>query len=460
VAQNFITGDVDQSFLMPPDVRDWVDGDDLVWVVVDAVEQIDLGPLRRAYRADGHGRAAFDPAVMVAVLLLGYCLGERSSRRLERLCRRDVAFRVAARNLAPDHATIARFRARHEVALAGLFSEVLRLCAAAGLVKVGLVAVDGTKIGASASWSRNHTEAALAHQVAEAEAEFRRIAEQILAEAAQVDAAEDALWGDARGDELPVELRTRAGRLARLRAAKGRLAAEDAARRDAQRAKHDAWQERLAAGQSPGRRPHADPPKRGTGKPPRANTTDPDSRAMRCQHTLVQGYNAQAVVTADQVIVGTLLSQSATDQHHLQPTLAAAREQLTAAGIPPAITTVLADTGYATEAAFARAEDENWHLLAPLISDQQRARGEDPGGGVDPRRRPAATRAQHKLRTPQGRREYALRGRTVEPVFGQIKDQQRARQFSRRGLTACRAEWTLICTAHNLRKLHRHQRPR
>jgi transposase len=427
-------------------------------VIVAAVEQMDLGPLRRAYRADGHGRAAFDPAVMVAVLLLGYCLGERSSRRLERLCRRDVAFRVAARNLAPDHATLARFRVRHEAALAGLFSEVLRLCAAAGLVKVGLVAVDGTKIAASASWSRNYTEPALEHQVAEAETEFRRIAERILVEAGEVDAREDALLGDARGDELPVELRTRAERLARLRAAKERLAAEDAARRDAQRAKHDAWQARRDAGRSPGRRPHADPPRRGTGAPPRANTTDPDSRAMRSQHTLLQGYNAQAVVTAEQVIVGTLLSQTATDQHHLAPTLAAARQQLTAAGIDPTLTTVLADTGYATEAAFQQAETEGWHLLAPLVSDQDRARGADPGGGVDPRRRPAAARAQHKLRTPQGRREYALRGRTVEPVFGQIKDRQCARQFTRRGLTACQAEWTLICTAHNLRKLHRHKR--
>jgi transposase len=455
VPQNFITGDVDQSFLMPPDVRDWVEDDDLVWVVLDAVEQMDLGPLRRAYRADGHGRAAFDPAVMVAILLFGYCVGERSSRKLEGRCRRDVAFRVAARNLVPDHATIARFRVRHETAVAGLFSDVLRLCAAAGMVDVGLVAVDGTKIAANASWSRNYTEKALEHQVAEAEDEFRRIAERILAEAAAVDADEDALYGDTRGDELPPELRTRAGRLARLRAAKQRLAAEDAAKREAQQAKQQAWQARRDAGQRSGRKPHDEPPTRGTGKPPRANTTDPDSRAMRCQHTLVQGYNAQAVVTAEQVVVGTLLTQDATDHNQLIPSLNATREQLTNAGIDPRLSTVLADAQYATEAAFLLAEDEGWHLLAPLIGDEQRVRGDDPGGGIDPQRRPAAARAQHKLRTPQGRREYAIRGRTVEPVFGQIKDQQRVRRFSRHGLQACRAEWTLICTAHNLRKLHR-----
>ena len=442
---------------MPPDVRDWVDDDDLVWVVLGAVEQVDLGPLRAGYRADGHGRAAFDPAIMLAVMLLGYCVGERSSRRLERLCRKDVGFRVAARNLTPDHATIARFRVRHEAAVTGLFSEVLRLCAAAGMVNVGLVAVDGTKIAANASWSRNYTERALEHQVAEAEEEFARLARQILAEAAEVDAAEDAMFGDARGDELPAELRTREGRLARLRAAKEQLAAEDAAKRQAQQAKQDAWRARRDAGGPAGRKPRDEPPKRASGKPPRANTTDPDSRAMRCQHTLVQGYNGQAVVTAEQVIVGQLLTNFATDHHLLHPSLDAAREQLVAAGIEPRLDTVLADAGYANEDTFVRAEAVGLHLLAPLISDEQRALGADPGGGVDPTRRPAAARAQHKLRTPQGRREYALRGRTVEPVFGQIKDQQRARQLSRRGLRACQAEWALICTAHNLRKLHRHR---
>lgn len=442
---------------MPPDVRDWVDDGDLVWVVLDAVEQMDLAPLRAAYRVDGHGRAAFDPAIMVAVLLLGYCHGERSSRRLQRLCGRDVTFRVAARNLVPDHATIARFRTRHETALAGLFSDVLRLCAAAGMVKVGLVAVDGTKIAANASWSRNYTAAALEHQVSEAEEEFGKLAEQILAEAAQVDAAEDALYGDARGDELPPELRSREGRLARLRAAKERLAAQDVAKRDAQQVKKDAWQARRDAGQQGGRKPYDEPPKRARGKPPRANTTDPESRAMRCQHTLIQGYNAQAVVTAGQLVVGTMLTQDATDQHQLHAALDASRAQLTGAGLSPTFDTVVADAGYATEAAFVRAEAEGWHLLAPLVSDQRRALGDDPGGGIDPSRRPAAARAQHKLRTTQGRHEYAQRGRTVEPVFGQIKVQQRARQFSRRGLAACQAEWTLICTAHNLRKLHRHR---
>lgn len=444
---------------MPPDMRDWVDEGDLVWVVRDAVGQLDLARLRAAYRADGHGRAAFDPAVLVVVLLLGYCVGERSSRRLERLCRRDVAFRVAAGNLAPDHATIARFRVRHAEALAGLFSQVLRLCAVAGMVSVGVVAVDGTKIAANASWSRNYTANALEHQVAEAEEEFRRLAEQILAEAAAVDAAEDERFGAARGDELPPPLRTRAGRLARLRAAKARLDAEEAARRQAHEDKKQRWQARRdAPGDThPGRKPREQPPTRGTGKPPRANTTDPDSRAMRHQHTLVQGYNAQAVVTAQQIIVGQLVTQTAVDHHLLHPSLAAARDQLTAADIAPAFTTVLADAGYANEDAFARAEAVGVQLLAPLTKDDHRMRGIDPAGDANLHRRPATARAMRTLRTPEGRRAYELRGRTVEPVFGQIKNQQRARQFNRRGLIACQAEWALICTAHNLRKLHRHR---
>ena len=178
---------------------------------------------------------------------------------------------------------------------------------------------------------------------------------------------------------------------------------------------------------------------------------------MRHQHTLMQGYNAQAVVTAQQIIVGQLVTQTPVDHHLLHPSLAAARDQLTAAGIAPTFTTVLADAGYANEDAFARAEADGVQLLAPLTKDDHRRRGIDPAGTADLHRRPATARAIHALRTPHGRQQYELRGRTVEPVFGQIKNQQRARQFSRRGLRACQTEWALICTAHNLRKLHRHR---
>jgi transposase len=201
VGYNFVTADRDQVFLLPPDMRDWLPEDHLVWVVLDAVGQFDLEPFRVVYRADGHGRPAMDPAWMLALLLYGYTVGERSSRRIERRCAEDVAFRVICGGRLPDHATIARFRVRHEAALTGVFSQVLQLLAAAGLVRLGRVALDGTKIAADASWSANKT----LPQV-----------RQMLAEAAAADAAEDAEFGTARGDEPPPGLARRADRLARL----------------------------------------------------------------------------------------------------------------------------------------------------------------------------------------------------------------------------------------------------
>lgn len=456
--QNFISGDVAQSFLMPPDVREWLPEDDLAWCVRDVVAEVDLGAFYGSYRADGHGGAAFDPALMVAVLCYAYAVGVRSSRAIERRCVQDVAFRVLAANQRPDHATVARFRVRHEQALAGLFAEVLRLCHEAGMVSLGEVAVDGTKVAADASWSRNYTEAALGHQLGEAEAAFAAKAAEVLAEHAANDAAEDALFGAGRGDELPPGLRRPAERLARIRAAKERLTAERTAAQAAQDAKVAAWEARKAAGQRPGRQPGASPPKSGTGKPPRANRTDPDSRAMRCRHTLLQGYNAQAVVTGTQVIVGATLTQAAVDQGLLHQVLDTCREQLRAAGVDPALATVLADAGYANEDDFARGEKDELRILAPIVADEDHRRGGDPTGGRDLTDYPATRRAQQQLATDAGRADYAQRGRTVEPVFGQIKEQQQFRKFSRRGVDACHAEWILACTAHNLRKLHRRRR--
>ena len=456
--QNFVRADVDQSFLLPPDVRDWLAADDLAWCVRDVVETVDLGAFYRAYRSNGQGAAAFDPAMMVAVLIYAHAVGVRSSRAIERHCERDVAFRVLTGNLRPDHATIARFFTRHREALVGLFAQALGLCHAAGMVRLGEISIDGTKIAANASWSANHTEAALEHQIAEQQALFEGLARDLLGEQAAADAAEDAAFGAARGDELPAPLRNPANRLKRLREARDRLAADRERATAKQEAKKAAWQARQAAGGPAGRKPGDTPAGSRTGKPPRANSTDPHSRAMHSKHTLVQGYNAQAAVTGNQVIVGTLLTQNPIDQNMLHPVLDATRQQLRAAGIDPAgLSTVLADAGYANEDTFARAEAAGLHVLAPVVADQRRALGQDPAGGRDLSRLPATARAQAKLRTVQGRCHYAQRGRTVEPVFGQIKDRQGLRQFSRRGLNNARAEWTFACTVHNIRKLHKHR---
>lgn len=454
MARNFIRPDRDQVFLMPPDMREWLAEDDLVWVVLDAVEQCDLSVFTGAYRLDGQGRPAFDPAMMVALLLYGYCHGVRSSREIERRCVRDVAFRVIAGGLRPDHATIARFRARHEGGLQTLFTEILRLCARAGMVRLALLAVDGTKVGADASWSANRTLEQLEGELAEASA-------AMLAAAAALDAAEDEQFGEHRGDELPEVLRTRTGRAARLAEARDRLAAERAARRDAQQTKIDAWQARKDAGNPrPGRKPHPQPPGRSVngGSPPRANSTDPQARTMRSKNTLIVGYNAQAVVTTDQIIVGATVSQQAVDYTLLHDVLDTTRDQLRSAGINPRLRTVVADSGYVSEAVFTKAHQDNLRLLAPLSKDTRQMRdGGDPAAGQNLHQRPETARGQRRLRHHRGRQDYRQRGRTVEPVFGQLKTRQHMTRFSRRGLTAVTSEWHLAAAAHNLLKLQRHQ---
>jgi transposase len=441
--QNFLYPQRDQPLLMPVDMREWLPEDDLVFVVLDAVATLDLGEFRRRYRADGHGRAAFDPEMMVALLLYGYCQGERSSRMIERRCARDVAYRVIAGGLHPDHATIARFRARHQKALGGLFSQVLRLLAAEGMVSLGLLSLDGTKLAGNAAQKANKTLPQI---------------EKVLTEAAAADAAEDARYGDAPGEPTPRALARRAGRRERLTAARDRLAAEDKARRDAQRAKQVAWDAAAAdRRQRAGRRPADEPRTNRNNTPPRANTTDPDVRVMRNQKGYVAGYNGQAVVTADQVIVGAMLSQHPVDRTLLHPLLDTCRQQLTEAGIRPELRTVLADSGYVSEENLARADTDGLRLLAPLAKDPGKRRTRAPQRALHLDRLPATARARRRLLHPRGRDDYKIRAQTVEPVFGQLKTCQKLTMMSRRGLAACENEWLLACAAHNLRKLHRHR---
>jgi len=212
MAYNFLPSDRDQPFLLPPDPRDWLPADHLAWFVRDVTDQLDLAPFLRAYRADGHGHPAYPPKTLLGVLLYGYATGVRSSRQIERRCREDLAFRVLAGNQLPDHVTIARFRARHEQALAGFLVQSLRLCAAAGMVKLGTIALDGTKVAANAANTASHTRDKLEREVAE-----------ILQQAADADQRDDLEHGQARGDELPEALASKAGRLARLRQAKALL---------------------------------------------------------------------------------------------------------------------------------------------------------------------------------------------------------------------------------------------
>jgi transposase len=430
--QRFVSADRDQQFLLPPDMREWLPEDHLAWLVIDSVAQFDLAPFRRSYRDDGSGRPAFDPALMVALLLYGFCQGDRASRQIERRCVTDVAYRVIAGGHRPDHATIARFRVRHEARLGALFTDVLRLLAAEGMVSLGQISIDGTKVAADARWQANRTLPQI---------------EKMLAEAAAADAADDEKLGEAQGDEPPATLAGRSERLKRLTAARDRLVAEDAARHDAQKAKIAAWEARRAAGSWHGRKPGDKPPRATvSGSEPRANLTDPDARMMRSKHSLITGYNAQIAVTSTQVIVAATVVQQSSDGGLLPSVIGVCRDQLTAAGIRPRLRTVLADTGYASEETFAFCDDQKLRLLAPLPRTRSKTK-------------PHTAAAARRLRHHRGKADYKMRAQTVEPTFGQLKTCQNMTRFTRRGLPACSSEWLLACAAHNLTKLHRHRQP-
>lgn len=462
---------------MPPSVAEWLPEGHLAWFVLDVVAELDLSAFTSEYRSDGRGGAVYDPSAMLAVLLYAYCIGERSSRRIERRLVEDVAFRVLAANQVPDHATLARFRRRHQDAIAAVFGQVLGLCVAAGLVDAGVVAIDGTKIAADASAWANRTR--------------KQLAAEILAEAEHVDAAEDLELGPRRGGELPEGWAERSDRRARVRQALEQLDAAGAADYDgvlAARAAREA-----ALGRSlPGPKPS---PTGRAGRPKHANVTDPDSRMLRSGQKFVQGYNAQAAVTGGQVIVAAQVSNAANDTTQLAPVLAEAQANLAAAGHEEPIGTVVADAGYwstdnatldtpvqvliattpATKGDIAAGDPRlaiREQVLAALdrgqLTTKQAAAqlGLSEGWtrhllahyrhlGCDP----AIVRAQMDaaLEDPDNAARYAQRKITVEPVFGQVKHNRGYRRFTRRGLPAVDSEWKLICTTSNLLKLHRHR---
>jgi transposase len=446
MAYNFLPSGRDQAFLLPPDLRDWLPAGHLAWFVLDVVDQLDLGPFLAAYRDDGHGHPAYDPKTLLGVLLYAYAIGVRSSRQVERRCHEDVAFRVLAANQNPDHVTIARFRVRHEAALAGFLVESLRLCAAAGMVQLGTVALDGTKLAGNAAERANRTIDKLKEEVAE-----------ILRQAAEADQRDDRQHGDARGDELPAALASKAGRLARLRHAKALLEAEAAARQQRYEARVAAL---AAAAHAKGKPPKAriKPRRRDEAPKPEAvaNVTDPDSRLVRTRKGSLQGYNAQAVTTCEQVIVAAELTQQANDLQQLQPMLAATAATLAAAGIAERPGTLLADAGYWTIANLTELPGAPELLIPPAKHGRQ---GKPRKDGRPSESRSDGLRAAMtaKLASQDGKGRYALRKQTVEPVFGQVKDVRGARRFQRRGLRACTAEWKLLCGTHNLLKLWRHQ---
>lgn len=430
MSQNFLPCDRDQQMLLPADMREWLAEDHLAWFVLDAVSEMNLEPLFSNYRDDGWGRAAHDPEMMVALLLYAYSVGERSSRKIEKRLTEDIAFRVIAANQAPDHSTIARFRARHQDDLAELFSEVLVLCAKAGLVSVGTIALDGTRVRANAADRKNRT--------------YEQLAKEILEEAAAVDAAEDERFGDKRGDELPGD---RNSRRQKLREAKRSIDADY----EAKGGEMAAW--RVAMAEHTARTGYV---KKGNPKKPRplapregrrANLTDPDSKPVKIATGFIQGYTAEVAATEGQVIVAAELIKGANERVRLEPMTKAAEEELAKAGVETKPELVLADAGYYNGAQIDALEAGGTRVLCPPDADRRKTPTKMRSG-------PHFEAMRRRLKEPGAKEAYRRRQQMVEPVFAQMKLRQRAARFSRRGLSACRAEWRLTAATHNLLKLY------
>jgi len=435
---------------LPPDLRSWLPEGDLALFVSDVVDELDLSAIYTVYEnGDGRGQPPYHPAMMVKLLVYGYCIGTVSSRKLERATYRDVAFRVLTGDQQPDHDSIAEFRRRHLEALAGLFAQVLRLCQAAGLVQLGHVALDGTKLKANASKHKAMSYARMEETERRLEAEVR----ELLAWAEQVDAAEDAQYGPGRrGDELPAELARRESRLAKIRAAKAVLQAEARARAAevaaAARAKLAAREQRVGSAKGkPATVP--DPAQAQPGPREQRNFTDPESRIMVDGATkeFVQGYNAQVAVDGHaQVIVACAVTQAAGDVGQFVPMLAQAIANV---GQRPA--QVTADAGYFSEANLTAPQFTGIEFYVP--PDRLSHRGTVTAGRN--RQGPFSEAMRRKLHTALGRAVYARRKTIPEPVFGQIKAARGFRRFWLRGVQKVRGEWALICLTHNLLKLFR-----
>ena len=450
VGKTFRGYDQGQSFLLPPSLDDWLDEDDEARFISEVVDEVlDLAPVYASY-VSVSGAPPYDPRMMLKLLLFAYATGVTSSRELERRCKRDIAFRWLSGNQAPDYRSLARFRRRHLGALRGLFLQVLRVCAQGGLVRLGRVALDGTKLHANASRHKAMSYDRIVPKIDQLQGEV----DALLAEAEAIDEAEDEEFGeDRRGDEIPAELARREGRLAKLQAAKEQIEADAAeqeaaaARKKADTAGTTGEQAEQAATEAAGKAT----PKLKTQR----NFTDPEARMMKTGRGFDYAFNAQAVVDeAHQIVLAADITAQATDVQQFVPMTTQTTRNLDAAGIDRHPDAILADAGYCSETNLHAAEDLDAQVL--IATGRQRHGESFPTtGGAEPVPEGASRREQmaHALRTEQGYASYARRKAIVEPVFGQMKTRQNAGQLRLRGLTGAQGEWLLHTICHNLRKL-------
>jgi len=429
--------DPDQLLLLPASLRDWLPEGHLAFFVADAVDALDLQAFYARYEGDGRRRQPFAPSMMVKVLIYAYAVGVFSSRKIACRLEEDVAFRVLGAGNFPAHRTLREFRQLHLAEFTALFVQVVQLAREAGLVKLGRVGIDGTKVKANASKRK-----AMSYgRMGETEARLKTEIGELLRQAEAQDAAEDGQYGvERRGDELPTELARREQRLQVIQAAKARLEARQRAQdaQDGRRVDDDGNTRGPGGGAC--QRPFGVPEARA-----QDNFTDPDSRIMKTGDGFQQCYNAQAAVDeGSQLIVATALTNGAADNGQLLPLVAAVQRTT---GALPAVT--LADSGYASEATFAALETQGLTAVVAL------GREGKAGRALDSERCPATQRMAERLKTAEGRAHYRRRKVIPEPVFGWIKEVLGFRRFSVRGLPAVTGEWHLVCLAQNLKRLHR-----
>ena len=454
----FVDDVIDQSLLMPPCLQDWLPENHLARFVADLVKSLDLSAFYRSYEEkDGRGQAAYHPMMMVRLLLYGYCIGVTSSRQIEKRTHEDVAFRYLSADEHPDHSVINEFRKRHLGALAGLFLQALQLCQKAGLVKLGHVALDGTKLQANASKHK-----AMSYgRMAEAEEKLKAEVEELLKRAEASDAAEDEKEKQGQSDKLPEELARRESRLKKIQQAKAELEAE--AKQKAEQEKMDAEakiaarrkQEEKTGKKMGGRPPQVpDPEQAVTDAKAQRNFTDPDSRIMpdgAHKGSFVQAYNAQIAVDAEaQIIVAADITQEPNDKQQLAPVLEQVEQNT---GAKPVASS--ADAGYWSPEQVADKRVEGIDLHVATKRDKHGTSTETVTSVDSVKVATALEQMKQKLQSDAGRAIYKMRKAIVEPVFGQIKECRHFRRFSLRGLKKVRAEWKLVCLTHNILKLFR-----
>jgi transposase len=422
----------EQEFLLPPNLREWLPENHLAYFVSDVVDQLDLSAMHAVYGAEQRGQPPYDPRMMTKLLVYGYCVGVFSARKIQQRVSEDIAFRVLAAGNEPDFRTISDFRKIHLKTLEGFFEQVLHIALEAEVMKIGRVALDGTKIKANASKHK----AMSYERMQEQQKAIRAQVKALLAQAEAADAEEDARYGkDRRGDELPEELQRRETRLQRIREAKQALE---------QRAREQA--------EADGKRAEEAKPE----SKAQYNFTDPESRIMKSSEGFVQAYNAQAAVEPDwQLIVGQGVTQAPNDKEQVQPMVEAVEEQ---SGQRPE--ELVADSGYCSEKNLEYLEsgaEPNQRIEAYLATGRQKHGevGKRCPRGPLPKGATRVDRMRRKLQTKVGAAIYAARKAIVEPVFGQIKQARGFRRFSVRGLAQVRSEWALVCATHNILKMYR-----